>query len=41
MPAEAGDLTREDAVDLAREVLRRQPGELAWHSTRPADPDLN
>ena len=41
VPAEAGDLTREDAVDLARDVLRRQPGELAWHSTRPADPDLN
>ena len=41
VPAEAGDLCREDAVDLAREVLRRQPGELAWHSTRPADPDLN
>ena len=29
---------------LTREWSRRsgrQPGELAWHSTRPADPDLN
>jgi putative transcriptional regulator len=32
-----GDATAE----LRREVLRRQPGELAWISTRPADPALN
>ncbi|MGD9961115.1 YqgE/AlgH family protein [Nocardioides sp.] len=31
----------EDVSDLWREVLRRQPGELAWISTRPADPALN
>ncbi len=30
-----------DPTDLWRDVLRRQPGELAWHSTRPADPELN
>ena len=26
---------------FAREVMRRQPGELAWHLNRPADPELN
>lgn len=41
VPSEDGDLCREDAADLWRDVLRRQPGELAWHSTRPAEPDLN
>ena len=41
VPSEAGDLAREDSGDLWRDVLRRQPGEMAWHSTRPADPDLN
>ncbi|GGD15866.1 YqgE/AlgH family protein [Nocardioides daphniae] len=41
VPAEPGDVFAEDCDDLVREVLRRQPGELAWHSTRPADPDLN
>jgi putative transcriptional regulator len=35
------DVFREDASSLWRDVLRRQPGELAWHSTRPVDPDLN
>ncbi|GAA4117006.1 YqgE/AlgH family protein [Nocardioides fonticola] len=30
-----------DAAGLARAVLRRQPGDLAWHSTRPLDPGLN
>lgn len=39
--AEAADVFREDPVDLRRDVLRRQPGELAWASTRPADPSLN
>ena len=28
-------------ADLWREVMRRQPGEMAWHSTRPVDPHLN
>ncbi|MBI2244712.1 MAG: YqgE/AlgH family protein [Nocardioides sp.] len=41
VPGEARDVFRSDASDLWRDVLRRQPGELAWHSTRPFDPDLN
>ncbi|WP_205474416.1 YqgE/AlgH family protein [Nocardioides sp. SYSU D00038] len=41
VPAQAADAFRLDAGDLWREVMRRQPGELAWHSTRPADPGLN
>lgn len=41
VPAQADDIFREDPSDLWRDVLRRQPGDLAWHSTRPADPDLN
>ena len=41
VPAEAGDPFRVDTSELWREVLRRQPGELAWHSTRPLDPELN
>ena len=41
VPAEPSDAFRIDTADLWRDVLRRQPGELAWHSTRPFDPDLN
>lgn len=41
VPVEASDLFREDPSDLRRDVLRRQPGELAWVSTRPIDPTLN
>ena len=41
VPAVAADLFRTDPVDLWREVMRRQPGALAWHSTRPFDPSLN
>ena len=41
VPAEADDIFRLDATDLRRDVLRRQPGDLALHSTRPVDPDLN
>ncbi len=41
VPARADDIFRDDPSDLWRDVLRRQPGDLAWHSTRPADPDLN
>jgi len=37
----ADDVFRTDTGGLWRDVLRRQPGDLAWHSTRPADPDLN
>jgi putative transcriptional regulator len=38
---ETGDLFRDDPTELWRDVMRRQPGRLAWHSTRPVDPDLN
>jgi putative transcriptional regulator len=41
VPGEALDAFRGDTTGLRRDVLRRQPGELAWHSTRPANPDLN
>lgn len=41
VPAQLPDVFRVDPSDLWRDVLRRQPGELAWHSTRPFDPDLN
>jgi putative transcriptional regulator len=41
VPGEAVDVFRLDPAELLRDVLRRQPGELAWHSTRPVDPDLN
>ena len=35
------DVFAADTTMLWRDVLRRQPGMLAWHSTRPADPELN
>jgi putative transcriptional regulator len=41
VPGEALDAFRGDTAALRRDVLRRQPGELAWHSTRPVDPELN
>lgn len=41
VPAEEVDVFRHDLDDLWRDVLRRQPGQLAWHATRPADPELN
>ena len=41
VPGHDDDVFREETTELRREVMRRQPGELAWHSTRPADPDLN
>mgnify|MGYP001765506681 CR=1 FL=1 len=41
VPSQVPDVFRGDPRDLWREVLRRQPGELAWHSTRPADPEYN
>jgi putative transcriptional regulator len=40
LPAQVPDVFRVDPHELWRDVLRRQPGELAWHSTRPFDPDL-
>lgn len=39
--ARGADVFRGEVADLWRDVMRRQPGNLAWHSTRPADPDLN
>ncbi len=41
VPGELADVFRLDPAGLWRDVLRRQPGELAWHSTRPLDADLN
>lgn len=41
VPAHPHDPFVPDIADLPRAVLRRQPGELAWHSTRPVDPELN
>ncbi|UMG91637.1 YqgE/AlgH family protein [Nocardioides sp. TF02-7] len=41
VPGQADDVFRHDTRDLWREVMRRQPGDLAFHSTRPADPALN
>lgn len=41
VPGIASDLFREDLTTLRRDVLRRQPGELAWVSTRPVDPLMN
>lgn len=41
VPGLAPDVFRTDTTDLWRDVLRRQPGDLAWHSTRPTNPDLN
>lgn len=41
VPGEAPDVFRHDTGELWRDVLRRQPGDLAWHSTRPVDPELN
>lgn len=38
---EPADFFREDPSELWRDVMQRQPGRLAWHSTRPVDPDLN
>lgn len=38
---EAADAFRADTTDLWRDVLRRQPGQLAWHMTRPLDPEIN
>jgi putative transcriptional regulator len=41
VPAQLPDVFRDDPSELWRDVLRRQPGEMAWHSTRPFDPELN
>jgi putative transcriptional regulator len=41
VPSVPGDLFGADPLGLWRRVLRRQPGELAWVSTQPADPTMN
>ena len=41
VPALLDDVFRSDTTGLWRDVLRRQPGDLAFHATRPADPDMN
>ena len=41
VPSTAADLFGADPEGLWMRVLRRQPGELAWVSTRPHDPTLN
>lgn len=41
LPSRPDDLFRADVSTLRRDVLRRQPGDLAFHATRPADPDQN
>lgn len=38
---EPADAFRADTADLWRDVMRRQPGQLAWHLTRPLDPEAN
>ena len=38
---QAADAFRGDTSGLWRDVMRRQPGMLAWHVNRPVDPDLN
>jgi putative transcriptional regulator len=41
VPSLPPDAFQADPTDLWREVMRRQPGELAWHVNRPLDPELN
>src|ERR671913_415626 len=36
--SEAADAFRDDPSGLWRDVMRRQPGMLAWHVNRPVDP---
>lgn len=41
VPGQVDDVFRADSATLWRDVLRRQPGDLAWHATRPLDPSMN
>jgi putative transcriptional regulator len=41
VPALREDVFRSSVESLWNDVLRRQPGELAWQSTRPVDPRHN
>ena len=38
---ESGDAFRGEVEGLWRDVMRRQPGMLAWHVNRPVDAELN
>jgi putative transcriptional regulator len=39
--SESGDAFHGDTTALWRDVMRRQPGMLAWHVNRPVDPEMN
>ncbi len=39
--SEPYDSFLDDVSSMWAAVLRRQPGELAFHATRPPDPELN
>lgn len=41
VPGFSGDVFDRRTEGLWKSVLRRQPGERAWRSTRPLDPELN
>ncbi len=41
VPGQAVDAFRNDPSELWREVLQRQPGQLAWHATQPLDAEMN
>ena len=41
VPSMPADLFGGDPLALWKRVLRRQPGELAWVTTQPADPTMN
>jgi putative transcriptional regulator len=41
VPSLPSDPFAQDPLALWQRVLRRQPGELAWVSTRPLDPTMN
>lgn len=41
VPGHPDDVFLAETHDLWRQVMRRQPGDLALHATRPADPELN
>jgi putative transcriptional regulator len=41
VPSRTSDLFGDDPLRLWERVLRRQPGELPWVSTRPVDPTMN
>lgn len=41
LPGDPQDAFRSDVADLHRDVLRRQPGEMAWRATRPLHPEQN